>query len=62
VHSSAGQLILKVHFCEEGQAMTEYVILLTAFMMAFVALPELVQIALLRYYEPYALLLSLPIP
>ena len=48
--------------CESGQAMTEYAILLAAFMMAFVTIPDLVLAALRKYYEPYVILLSLPIP
>lgn len=55
-------LIHKLDRCESGQAMTEYAILLAAFMMAFVTIPDLVMRALLRYYQPYAFLLSLPFP
>ena len=60
--SSLVTLIRAFNRCESGQAMTEYAILLAAFMMAFVTIPDLVMRALLRYYQPYAFLLSLPFP
>ena len=62
MNSTPGTFIRNLHECESGQAMTEYAILLAAFMMAFVTIPDLVLAALLRYYQPYAFLLSLPFP
>ena len=62
VNSNIATLIRRLDHCESGQAMTEYAILLAAFMMAFVTIPDLVLAALLRYYQPYAFLLSLPFP
>jgi len=62
VDSSLVTLIRAFNRCESGQAMTEYAILLAAFMMAFVTIPDLVLAALRRYYQPYVILLTLPIP
>ncbi len=62
LNSNVVALIRNLDHCESGQAKTEYAILLAAFMMAFVTIPDLVMRALLRYYQPYAFLLSLPFP